>query len=353
MRKASGNVIKRGGYSERIAVIDYLKAVCIVFVICNHSGLFDKTKPIFLLSIDKAVPIFMLLSGYVLAIGAGSGAAKELYRASRLLRKLLRYTVPVLIAFSLWLMLKCISGDTLSLYEMIKCFCLGRYGQGSYYYPLMLQFLLLSPILFWSVERLGFHGVVFAGLCNFYFDICSSTYMLRTSLYRVLIFRYLLAITLGIYLGRHRDIKIGNRDMVLMLAVGIGYILLPSYWGYDYKIYTFEPWRRTSMISLLYVFPVVYMIIRHCEQYRSRTVIGKTVELVGRASYHIMYTQMIYYEVRSVFDKIIFDVTRLGIVGELSFNIFVSLASGGLFWYLDERYLTGKLVRLWKKITII
>lgn len=328
-----------------------MKAICIVFVICNHSGLFDKTKPIFLLSIDKAVPIFVLLSGYVLAIGAGSGAVRESYRGGRLWRKFVRYTIPALTAFLLWLILKYIHGDALSLFEIIKSFCLGRYGPGSYYYPLMLQFVLLSPVVLWAVDRLGFHGVVFAGLCNFYFDICSGTYLLPAALYRVLIFRYLLAIALGIYLGRNRDTEIENRNIVLMLAVGIGYILLPSIWGYAYKIYTFDPWRRTSMISLLYVFPIVYMLLRHGERHVSKTAAGKTAELAGRASYHILYTQMIYYVVRPTFDERIFDVARLGNAGELIFNITVSLTAGILFWYLDERYLTGKLVRLWKRIT--
>lgn len=342
----------RGGYHRRdIAMVDYLKAICIIFVICNHSGLFDKTKPVFLLTIDKAVPVFMLLSGYVLAVSAEDRQLREMYREDRMERKFLRYTVPILITFLLWLVLKRISGDVLSPYEIVESFCLGRYGAGSYYYQLMVQFLLLSPVLLWTVRRTGTDGVVLAGLLNFFFDICSSTYHLRPSLYRVLIFRYLLAVALGVYMGLHRDMKIGIKNIVLMLAAGIGYILLPSYWGYEYRIFTFDPWERTSMISMLYVFPVVYMLFRHLGQYKSRTLLGKSVETIGRASYHIMCTQMIYYAVRPTFDAMIFDIACLGAAGELAVNIVVAVVTGTAFWYVDEHYITGGLLKIWKKST--
>lgn len=76
-------------------------------------------------------------------------------------------------------------------------------------------------------------------------------------------------------------------------------------------------------------------------KYSSRTVLGKTVERIGRASYHIMYTQMIYYAVRPVFDKMVFDISKLG-YAELIIDSTVAVSSGLLFESCLSRFMGGK-----------
>lgn len=340
------------GNGKRDAIVDYLKAICIILVVSQHSDLFDRTKPFFLLTIDKAVPMFMLLSGYMAVKTAGSRAFGDQYQIRILGKKFIRFTVPILISFLLWLVLKFISGSFLSLIEIIKCFCLGRFGRGSYYYALMIQFIILAPILLLIVKRLGFHGVILIGWCNFLFDICSSTYLLNQSLYRILIFRYLLAIALGMYLAINKNLRIGDKDLVIMLSLGVIYILLPSIWGYNYRIFTFVIWRRTSMLSMLYVFPIAYMIFINTEGLQeSQTWFGKAAGKIGQASYHIMCTQMIYYVVLPRFKTDIYDLSQWGGVVEFFIDIIITVSSGIAFWYIDKKFITGKIVRLWEKNT--
>ena len=146
-----------GGVREqkisREAVVDYLKGICIVFVILHHTYLFDELKPFHLLFLRRAVPIFMILSGYVLALGMKGRSFCILYRLDRIKRKFLRFTIPMLVAFFLYFVWKIISGHPMSVYETIKCLCLGQYGPGSYYYALMIEFIILSPFLIFLVDK--------------------------------------------------------------------------------------------------------------------------------------------------------------------------------------------------------
>ena len=52
------------GKKQRIEFLDYLKAVCVIMVIITHYGWEDKTSPFFMMLINMAVPVFMIVSGY-------------------------------------------------------------------------------------------------------------------------------------------------------------------------------------------------------------------------------------------------------------------------------------------------
>ena len=260
--------------SKRQLIVDYMKAVCIIFVVCNHSGLFDKKAPLFLFSIDKAVPIFMMLSGYVIARTASGERIKEFYLPEKLWRKFVRLTIPTCITFGIYVALNFIRREeAITFVWIMKRFLLGDYGQGAYYYALMIELLLISPLIFWMVKEWEVHGLILIGLFNLLYDIFSSTYGLPTAVYRVLIFRYLLIIALGMYTGLKKEVK--DWLLGLMLIVGVMYIVMPLYWGYDYRIFAYEPWDRTSMIAAFYVFPVIYILLKHLAELKiSNQMIG-------------------------------------------------------------------------------
>ena len=88
-------IILAGGTNHRIAIIDYLKALSIIFVIMNHSGLFDTSMPLHFFMIEKAVPIFMILSGHVYALNSDKKSIIELYNYNSIKKKFIRFTVPM------------------------------------------------------------------------------------------------------------------------------------------------------------------------------------------------------------------------------------------------------------------
>lgn len=90
---------------QRIDIIDYLKAIAIIFVIVNHANILSKTNPIFLYMIDVAVPIFLILSGYVYCFKEWNNELLTNYRRGKLLKQIKRFTtplVPALFAYSFY-----------------------------------------------------------------------------------------------------------------------------------------------------------------------------------------------------------------------------------------------------------
>lgn len=283
--------------------------------------------PLFLLTVNSVVPIFMILSGYVYSLGANTKTLKEQYSFSILKKRFIRFTVPMLITYVLYVVLRSIAGG-ITRYEILKSFVLGQYGAGSYYYHLMIEFIFIAPLFCTLTSKLGANGVVLLGLVNFIYEILSSEYNLHPSLYRIIILRYTFAIALGMYAGIKREKKISAALLGTILTLGVTYIIAPYAWGYSYRVFTFSPQNITSMLFVFYIFPIVYIILDSCKEHTSKTFLGKAAEKIGHASYHIMYTQMILFYIKPAFDKIVFDTRKLGAIGELTFELAVSIVAG-------------------------
>ena len=83
--------------------IDILKGICIIFVVITH---FDfkgnELRMFFPFWIDMAVPIFMIVSGYVYACSFTKKNIENLseaYKLKNIVNKIIRYSIPFLIAF--------------------------------------------------------------------------------------------------------------------------------------------------------------------------------------------------------------------------------------------------------------
>lgn len=274
----------------------------------------------------------------------------QLFEGNRLLRKFLRYTVPMFITYFLhdviWMIGQRVlsTGETFGL-EKLQELIFFEYGHGSYYFALMIEFLFLSPLILWIIKRYNFHGVLLLGFLNFFYEICCGSYGIIYKLYRILIFRYLFAIALGIYIGLHKDKVIKNEYLIASFIVGLIYILLPVYFNYRYSFFTETAWASTSMIAVMYVFPVVYLILYYGHGHTGISRVGNLFELIGQSSYHIMCTQMLYFYVRPYFYQYIFDMSTLGKMAVMLFDSTVSLLTGIAFYHVDNRFLTGRLIR--------
>lgn len=55
--------------SERYTVVDVLKGICVIFAIITHYEWSDNQRllGLFPYTIDMAVPIFMIISGYIMS----------------------------------------------------------------------------------------------------------------------------------------------------------------------------------------------------------------------------------------------------------------------------------------------
>ena len=333
---------------NRYALVDYLKAVCVFFVIITHSdflneAIMDKGGLFYLLMVNKAVPVFMFLSGFVYSLGA-KGGLKNQYRAKTITRKLLRLTIPTIVTILLFVVLNFFKTGSTTVGEMVYRIAIFNFGQGSYYYPVMVQFVLLAPVMWHLVHKYKEKGVMLIGVINLFYEILWTLLSPSYDIFRILVFRYLFVIAIGMYAGINKDCKHNWKNVGLSAVVGLVYILLPYFTEYEYKIFTVDPWNKSGMMSGFYVASVMAVCFALWGKVKTKGKISNAISMVGKASYHIMYTQMIYFVVRPAFDTLIFDITALPLILQIIIDIVVSVVTGVVFCVLDDKFF-GKLYR--------
>ena len=241
--------------------------------------------------IDMAVPIFMLISGYVYTISYKRHEINKFesaYSIKNNIDKLIRYTIPYIITFiieEIYIILGTSGIDSIS-YEILTFIDGGR-GPGSYYYPVMIQFVFIFPIIFFIINHNKKTGLILCGFLNIIFEILQRTYDLNSSTYRLLIFRYLLLISVGCHIAAY-GITWSIKKSVISIVTGISFIVAYCYLGYEPIILRY--WTRTSFLACLYIMPIASYLILKFKKF-SNIVLA----LIGKSSFHIFLTQMVWY----------------------------------------------------------
>lgn len=312
---------------DRNYFLDILKGICILFVIITHFGweAEERLRYGFPFWIDMAVPVFMIISGYVYALSyrrKGVDSFEKAYKLSIILGNAVRYTVPFLMVCSVELCFKMkFGGGTAG--SIIRWILNGGSGPGSYYYPIMIQYILIYPIIYFSIKRKGYKGLAFCSFINLAYEIMQNLYGMGETCYRMLIFRYILAISFGCFLGLHSE-KIKQIWYILSLAVGSLFILSVEYWGYSPRIVIY--WTRTSMFAILYTAPIFYWGLSKLQEIRCQML-----EIIGKASFHIFLVQMVYYAYANAFVQRL-EIKRLV---HLGVNLILCIGVGILFYYIE------------------
>ncbi len=121
----------------RYSNLDVIKGICILMVVFTHYNWEDKQRLVFLFPfwIDMAVPIFMVVTGYVSAVSykrKGSYSIKRAYKPGLLLSKCLRYIIPFIPAFIVGILLHIFGKhESFTMIGVIKDFITGGYGPGA------------------------------------------------------------------------------------------------------------------------------------------------------------------------------------------------------------------------------
>lgn len=316
--------------TERNSILDILKGICIVFIVITHFSWTaeERLKYLFPFWIDMAVPTFMIISGYVYAVSYKRNGINDILSAWELkntLSKMIRYTIPFVIAYvveEVWLLYVDQFG---SLYKAIARFICGGAGPGSYYYPVMMQFVFFYPIVFAIIKKYNCKGLLICGFLNLMYEIFQRAYSLNSDTYRLLIFRYILLISAGCYIAIY-GVTWGKRKAIFAIIIGAAFIILVEYIGYKPRIIIY--WTRTSFIAALFIIPIVTYII--CKLNSLKCAV---LELLGKASYNIFLVQMVWYISGSlVVEKY---VTSRAI--HLLINLVCCLITGIVFYEIESR----------------
>ena len=328
--------------------IDVMKGICILIVIFEHSKWTRNQWLRLLIPFwDRiAIPCFMVISGFVYGKSIEGKTLKEAYDPEHLKRRLKRYLIPFLFAFFLETLLYIVADTSFIKNILLDRFAYsfsstinghkqlpgifrglinGGYGPGNYYTPVMIQLVFLYPLIYSFIKRFKYKGLV----CSFFFCLLSELwqyyYHIPNEIYRNLIFRHIMTISFGSYLslGLYKKNIILN---VLSLLIGFIYIIAHSYHSWTPFFFN-KSWADVCFIPCLFFIPIIAFFIE------KEKITCKPLEEIGRASYHIYLTQMVYY-------NFVKKELVLSVINNQYLWCFISMtlcALSGLIFYKLER----------------
>lgn len=330
--------------------IDVLKGICIVIVIIEHAHWPSNIYYNFLFPIwDRfAIPCFMVISGYVYSHSFSKNESIKEHYSNKLIPRLLRYLIPyttaIIIEFLaiyiitkfdllnlLNISIKSNLNEQLSFTSILKTYFTGGYGPGNYYTPVIMELTILFPYINKFIKKYRFKGLILA----FIFCLCSELWQyyfhIPNEIYRLLVFRHMFTICFGIYvyLGYWKQNKLLN---VLSLLTGLTYILAHSYLGFTPYFFN-RGWADVCFVSCLFYAPIAGFLIK------KEDIKFKPLEKIGKASYHIYLTQMVYY----YFVK--YEYVSLIIPNKLVFallSIIICTFCGYIFYSINIKMNIGK-----------
>lgn len=291
----------------------------------------------------------MMISGYVSALSfqrRGIDSYDKAYGRVRLAEQIVRYTVPYTIAFAAeWIVFRVykvytVGIRTYGILALMFDFLRGGKGQGSYYFPVMIQFIFIFPLIYFAIRKYNLKGLFYCFLANALFEVLKTAYGMNDVEYRLLVFRYLFVIAAGSYIAIG-EIQKDYKTVILCIMsmiVGLFFIYLFSYTNYNPKIIVY--WKGTSFLVCLYIIPILGLLLRkvHCR--------CQPLEIIGKASFNIFLVQMIYYNFAGHMYEMI--PNRLA---QLIFNIVNCVVAGIIFYYI-EYPITKIIIKRMKKLQI-
>lgn len=318
-----------------------MKALAILMVITTHMELGSRSNPVFPFVIEMAVPIFMLISGINYARSYERhkvSTLREMYSWKNIWHRIKPMAEPLAVVYVVEILIMTIQGSeelNVSPFKIapliVKNYLRGGFGgYGSYYFPVMLQIILLFPVIYILVKRLRGNGIIAVCALNLVYEIFVFSSGMNEEDYRIIGIRYILYVAFGVWISLYGDLfmTVGRQwkrgIMVLMIPIGIFYIYL--YWYGSVKVPPFQYWLATGMITTFYFFPIFYLGYENLKNIRIKGWIGLILEKIGASTWFIMLFQMFYYE---FFPKGLSN--NLPVIPQWFVNMAICLAGGFLY----------------------
>lgn len=330
---------------KRNHMLDILKGLCIILIILDHyTGWEDlRLQLLFPYWITMAVPVLMIVLGYQYALSYDRHAITRMSQAYSLrfvLDKFLRYSIPFWMAFLVEFVISSISmGPRAIIGAWIRGLFTGGWGAGSYYYPILVQFIFVFPILYFIVKKYDFAGVIFCGLLNALYEWIQYAFEMDYKCYRLLLFRYILLIAFGCYVYFNRS-KAKKWMSFVAFVVGAAFIWLYNYRGYTPKVITH--WTQTSFIAVLFIIPIIGFVLRSSKLMKLSC---PPLEFVGKASYNIFLVQMVYFNYAAAR---LYPYCKSVLLCNIA-NLVITIAVGSVFYLVERRISTWCLSCTHKK----
>lgn len=315
---------------SRCNLIDIIKGIMILFIIITHYKWdypSDYLKYGFVFYIDMAVPVFMIISGYLAAksLEKKGHTLQQAFSLDVVLPKLLRFLIPFLITFIIELPFLIIYKKS-GILSLIQIF-VGGVGPGSYYTPVMLQFIFIAPVIYFIIKRYDFCGMCACFLFTALWEAVQYSWGMNDRPYALLVLRYVSVIAFGCYIAIGQ-IKLNKKLLYMMFVTGIVWQCLLCYVPLNPPFMNL-PWARVNYLSSLIVMPIMYVLIR--KFYASSFKIP-VIQQLGKASYNIFLVQMVYYSGASLVYKKIH-----GTLLQIAISVITCCCLGYIFYKIETK----------------
>jgi surface polysaccharide O-acyltransferase-like enzyme len=330
-------------YMQRNSSVDLLKAMAIVSVILLHSLpqniLFSSLAPF---HIWQAVPVFIMLAGYNNA-NSYSRRGNLGYEPRLLLARLERLLIPYLFVWVLEVVLYVSFKGNLGLVELLKSLVTGGWGPGTYFIPIALQLTFIAPLFYRLAITRGLGAMLAVGfISDMLLELALFPLGLSPALYRVLIIRYIFALSLGIWLAMAK-----NKPKAL-LAVGaiISFVYIAAVNYSSFTLPIEQSWKSQTAPSFLW--PLILIMIG----FKVFAKVPNTwpwiiCSKIGIASYHIFLVQMAYFWLRGNI-PLIKDLSGIPM---LIASLIICIMAGLAFNAFESKLRKTLTLRLNKQIT--
>ena len=329
---------------RRWIVLDVMKAVCICMVIITHmNGISVNIRKAILwpFTILPAVPTFLMMSVFVFAMAEDTknGTVLSWFSWPTFWRRFNRFLFPQAVAIAVIIAGLFAFRDLkrISVESIFKMFQMGGRGPGAYYVMIMYQLLIVFPFVRMLFRKNQAATVIGMVLLHIAFEVLCKIWQINDELYNSLIFRFFIHMALGMLLYEYWDKLRHTALPAVCIIIGAIYLINVYYLGYQQvMIYASS---TQGLIASLFSFGVLCYVMR-AESLLEKYADGKRrhhalrlVCYIGKASYHIMLTQMVFFYFLRMFEI----EARLGALWQVFLlDLGVSLSVGCLFYTLDQ-----------------
>lgn len=198
----------------------------------------------------------------------------------------------------------------------------GGYGPGSFFIPVLMPLIFVLPMLYLLARR----NLTLMVSVAFIIDLAFEIYAIESSMpdwaYRLLFIRYLFAFALGIWLA----LGVDRKWLAIGSIISVGYITAVNYLQYA----PLGQPSEGSQNALSFIWPLALVVIGLSFSPMIINNLGvRLISEIGRASYHIFLTQMVYFW--TIGGKI------NGIsAGVFIINIIICITIGLTFYYISQ-----------------
>lgn len=316
------NIIKFKN-NEYDTQIDYIKGLCILFVIWTHTlNRSELGNILFPYWGDTAVPIFLLIQVFHCY---KKGIKTRMPDPYKLWKRILR---PFIIMITLMFLTQFVIYYNVTDGVFSPALYWDKRGPGSYYIFIYLEFALVTPLFAPLFKRLSIKWLfVFFVILSQILEFTSCVTHCPDNIYRIIFIRYTFLFFLG-YLLATKGLVINK----LTIAGAITSMI--SLYIFNYTNIDLEPffytslsnWKNCHWICYIYITYYFLLFLKYTYTKLARfSTITTSIEIIGRYSFEIYLFQIFYYATLSIYVRNMLNIIEYNTIQKLLY-ILISTA---------------------------